>query len=566
MIFRSMLSPKASYGDSSGLPGFLVSSSLGRRTVSGENISPARALTISTYFACVRNISEDVGKMPFELYKLQSNGGRKRALGHIARKLLRYRANKEMTARTFRELLTGWAVSWGNGYAEIERDRVGNPVALWPIHPSRMIVRRIDGEIVYDVVSSDNGSPVGAVRLAPRDVLHIRGFGDDPLCGLSVARLAVESLGLSMAAETFGASFFGNGANYGTVLEHPGKLSPDARVNLRTSWKNAYGGGAARGNDVALLEEGVKATKVTIPPEDAQFLETRTFQVHETCRWFRMPVHKVQQMDRATFTNIEQQALEYIGDCLMSWTGRWEGEAEFKLVDERDAESYQAEHEASALIRGDMAARSNYSRTMISTGVLSPNEARGLEGLPPSEEEGTDNLFLQGAMQTIERIATGPAPAPTPPGGQPPGGADGDGKDPEDATDAKKDSQQQAMALRPVFDEAEARCRRKEEMAIANARRKFPQPEAFAPWATAFYTEHAAYLIEAMIPSVTSLANSIRATIPAYRVDTAALDQVVRDYCSNAMRHVVATGAAFTPDKPLAETIIAILTLEVAHA
>jgi hypothetical protein len=274
-----------------------------------------------------------------------------------------------------------------------------------------------------------------------------------------------------------------------------------------------------------------------------------------------MPVHKVQQMDRATFTNIEQQALEYIGDCLMSWTGRWEGEAEFKLVDERDAESYQAEHEASALIRGDMAARSNYSRTMISTGVLSPNEARGLEGLPPSEEEGTDNLFLQGAMQTIERIATGPAPAPTPPGGQPPGGGRRRRQGSRgQATDAKKDSQQQAAALRPVFDEAEARCRRKEEMAIANARRKFPHPGAFAPWATAFYGEHAAYLIEAMI-AIRDIARefdpSDHSRLPRrHRRARPGRPRLLQQRA----RHVVATGAAFTPDQPLAETIIAILT------
>ncbi len=570
-FLRALLAPQASFIDVTNPGNVFMHGGYGKKTISGEAINPATALTLSSWFACIRNIAEDIGKLPFELYQLKT-GGRQRATNHPVRSLLRLAPNPDMSPMTFRETLTGWALGWGNGYAEIERDGAGQPIALWPIHPWRMRVKRIQGVVVYDVWSPEY--EVGAiVRLAPRDVLHIRGFGDDPLCGLSTARMAAESIGLSLAQQTFGSAFFGNGAQLGLVLEHPGKLKPDAEVRLRASWNSMHAGGADRAHGTAVLEEGMKVSKISVPPNEAQFLESRAFQVHETARFFRMPVHKIQMMDRATFSNIEQQSIEYVVDCLQPWLTRWEQESERKLLDSREADAYTIEHNVIALMRGDSTARSNYYRTMISTGVMTPNEAREMESMNQSTDPSADELYMQGAMSTLERIVEGP-PAPVAPDAKPDASEEAAGKEEKDSTKpptppgGKDSASQQAALMRPVFADAEARCRRKEEMAVTNARRKFSTQAAFTPWATTFYADHLAYLVDAFSPCIVSLGNAILAERPGYRGDLrdADITQCMRDYCANALRHVVATGGAlFTPAQPLADTVIALMTLELAH-
>jgi HK97 family phage portal protein len=569
-FLRAIFAPKASFGDISDPYNFLLGGGVGKRTTAGERVSPATALTLSTWLACIRNIAEDIGKLPFELYQVKT-GGRTLATSHPARSIMSIAPNPEISAMTFRETLTGWALGWGNGYAEIERDAAGAPVALWPIHPWRVRIQRVNGAIVYDVYAADLiSSNVKAVRLEARDVLHIRGFGDDPLCGLSTARMAAEAIGLSLAAQTFGAAFFGNGATLGLTLEHPGKLSEPAQVRLRESWAKAHAG-ADNAHKLSILEEGMKANRVTVPPDEAQFIESRAFQIHEIARFFRMPVHKIQMMDRATFSNIEQQSIEYVVDCLQPWMTRWEQECQRKLIDARDVDMYIVRHTVVELMRGDSTARSNYYRTMISTGVMTPNEAREMESMNRSKDPSADSLYMQGAMSTLERIVEGP-PAPVAPGGAPDASAkaadkeEADPAKPAPPTGAKDSASQQAALMRPVFADAEARCRRKEESAIANAMRKHTTQAMFAPWVATFYAEHRRYLFDAFSPACVALGNSILANRPGYVADDASIGQAVEDYCSNAQRHVAATGTAFTPDQPLADTIIAIMTLEVSHA
>jgi HK97 family phage portal protein len=505
---------------------------------------------------------------PFELYEVKKDG-RKLAKNHPARPIMSVSPNPETSAMTFRETLTGWALGWGNGYAEIERDGAGQPVALWPIHPWRVRIQRVGGELVYDIYAADliSSSSVKPVRLPARDIIHIRGFGDDPLCGLSTARMAAESIGLSLAAQTFGAAFFGNGATLGVTLEHPGKLSPEAQVRLRESWAKAHAG-ADNAHKLSVLEEGMKANRVTVPPDEAQFIESRAFQIHEIARFFRMPVHKIQMMDRATFSNIEQQSIEYVVDCLQPWMTRWEQEFQRKLLDTREVDSYVARHTVIELMRGDSTARSNYYRTMISTGVMTPNEAREMESMNQSTDPSADMLYMQGAMATLERIVEG-EPAPDAGAGSDPG-ADAADKEEQASKQAPPagagKASQQAAIMRPVFADAEARCRRKEEMALTNARRKHTTQAAFAPWAAEFYADHFRYLADAFGPPCVALANAILAERPGYVADDGAIAQAVQDYCANALRHVAATGTAFTPDQPLADTIIAILTLETSHA
>ena len=376
-----------------------------KRTLSGEPVSPGSALSLSTYFACLRAISEDTAGMPIYLYGKDGAGRLKLVEGHPAQRLMQSSPNGEMAAHSWRESLAGNAMGWGNGYAEIQRAANGKPIALWPIHPSRVVMRRIDGRLVYDVFFKS-----GTVRLEQRDCFHVHGYSEDGLTGISIARMGAESIGLSLAAQDYGASFFGNGANPGLVLIHPGRLSEQGQKALRNSWMKQYGG-PENAHKPAVVVEGIKVERTSIPPNDAQFLETRQFQVEEICRWFRCPPHIVQHLMRATNSNIEHQGLEYVQHTLTPWATRIEREAERKLLDPSEQEKYSFRHDFRELMRGDGAARSNYYRTMISTGVMMPNEAREMERLNTVDIPAANQLFLQGAMATLDRIASQPAPA-----------------------------------------------------------------------------------------------------------------------------------------------------------
>jgi len=285
----------------------------------------------------------------------------------------------------FRELVTGWAAGWGNGYAEIERNAAGEPVALWPIHPSRAFLHRVDGETVLDVHTGDcwTGAPEG-VRLKQSDFIHLRGFGDNPLEGISVIRLAAEALGISLAAQSYGAAFFGNGATPGLLLIHPGNMTEPQQTSLRESWRKRHGGVGNSGS-VAVLQGGIKVERMTIPPEEAQFLQTRQFQIAEIARWFRMPPHVVQDLTASTNNNIEHQGIEYVTMTISPWLNRWEQELERKLFNPRDQENFDIKHNDRGLMRGDSKSRAEYHRTMISTGMETPNEARLAEDMNPSD-------------------------------------------------------------------------------------------------------------------------------------------------------------------------------------
>lgn len=378
-----------------------------RKTVAGEVVSPAKAMGLSAWFSAIRCISEDIGKLPLDLYRKLPKGGREVVTDHPVARLLDLYANDEATSNTLRETMTGWALSWGNAFAEIESGPDGKPVALHPIHPSRCWLHRVDGRIVLDVWVADAfAGRSTAVRLDYSEVIHIRGFGDDILVGLSVAKLAAESIGIGLAAQSYGAAFFGNGATPTLLLIHPGKLDEKGQTNLRESWKKRHAGPRNSGG-VGVLQEGIKVEKLSIPPEEAQFLETRQFQIADTARWFRIPPHKIGDLTRSTNNNIEHQGIEYATDTLSPWFTRWEQELLRKLFDERDQKVFEIDFDDKALMRGDYQSRMNAHRTAISTGMETPNEARRDEGRNPSPEPGADQLYMQGAMMTLRQIAEG---------------------------------------------------------------------------------------------------------------------------------------------------------------
>jgi len=420
---------------------WLVNAVRGARTMAGTDVSPYGAMTIAPYFACIRNIAEDLGKLPLVTYK-RLQRGKERAYKHPLYRPLILRPNPNHCAMTFKEVMSQFVLGWGNAYAEIVFDPyTGYAKELWPIHPSRVRVTNLQAEgLVYDIRSDwsqrlGGDPPFDAVRLPAASVLHLRGLGAEGAYGYSVAQLAAESLGLTLAAENFGAAFFGNGTWLGGILEHPGILSDEALKHLRESWEGRYRG-PMNSSKPAILEEGMTWKQLGVPPEDAQFLKTREFQVEEVCRWFRMPPHKVQHLLHAarTGSTVVEQNLEYVTDTLMPWLTRWEQEVEIKLF-AQDEGDYFAEFLVLALLRGDPEMRANYYKALFELGALSPNEIRELENCNPIGPEGDEYFLPANNLAPLKLVAQGltmrpnqpgPAAPPSPaeqPGSPPPGPA-----------------------------------------------------------------------------------------------------------------------------------------------
>jgi len=381
-------------------------------TLAGISVNHQSALGLPTYYACIRAISEDLGKVPLITYRRLQPRGKERAPDHPLYTLLHDTPNEDMEALTFRETLTAHALAWGNGYAEIARDSRGEAQAMYPIHPSRVFVRRDeDGRVVYDVFGTEQipGAQRTIVhRLRSENVLHIRGLGAEGLMGYSVLTLARESLGLSLAAQHYGAAFFGNGAHIGGVLEHPQVLTDTALQHLRESWREMYSGPDKVGTP-AILEEGMKWSPISLPPEQAQFLATRTFQRRDIASWFRMPLHKVQDMADASYNNIEHQSLDYLTDTMMPWFVRWEQQIQRKLF--RNDVEYFAEHLVIGLLRSDQKARSAFYRTLFNLAAISPNEIRELENMNSIGPDGDTYFIAVNNLMPIQHIIH-PPPIP----------------------------------------------------------------------------------------------------------------------------------------------------------
>lgn len=356
----------------------------GGPTTSGEIVNNSSAFQLATVFACIRAISEDVAKVPLKVFRADGEI-RVPQPTHIVQRLLTIAPNDDMAAISFRNSLTAHCLGWGNGYAEIIRDRLGVVVALNLLRPDRVRpVRQDDGSLEYEVTTD-----AGPIKKVPSNwMFHVPGFGFDGLVGYNVIRFAREALGAAIATQKTAAAFFGNAMSPDGILTHPGNLSEPAQDRLEKTMDRKHGG-AAKTKRLMILEEGMTYTPTTIPPEEAQFLETRQFTVPEICRWFRMQPHKVADLQKATFSNIEHQALEYVGDTLTSWMIRWEQEISRKLFTEQElSQGFYAKHIADALLRGDIATRFKAYSVGRQWGWLSVDDVRRLEDMNPLEEGG----------------------------------------------------------------------------------------------------------------------------------------------------------------------------------
>ena len=369
-------------------------------STAGKNVTERSAMQMTAVYSCVRVLSEAVAGLPLHVYKYRSDGGKEKAIDHSLYRLLRDEPNPEMTSFVFRETLMTHLLLWGNAYAQVIRNGKGEVVALYPLMPNRMTVDRdSSGNLYYKYYrGSDEAirSKEYEVILSPYDVLHIPGLGFDGLVGYSPIAMAKNAIGLAIATEEFGAKFFANGAAPSGVLEHPGTIKNPTKV--REAWQSQFGGSSNSGK-VAVLEEGMKYTPISISPEQAQFLETRKFQINEIARIFRVPPHMVGDLEKSSFSNIEQQSLEFVKYTLEPWLVRWEQSMIRSLLTPSEKQEYFIKFNVDGLLRGDYASRMSGYATARQNGWMSANDIRELENMDRiPAEEGGDLYLINGNM------------------------------------------------------------------------------------------------------------------------------------------------------------------------
>lgn len=373
-------------------------------SAAGKRVNERTAMQTSAVYACVRVISESVASLPLHLYRYNENGGKEKALDHPLYHLLHDEPNPEMTAYSFFEAALTHMLLWGNFYAQIIRNGKGEIMALYPLMPDRMTVDRDEkGRLYYEyqLTSDDPGKKkANSVILKPEDVLHVPSLSFDGLQGYSPIAMARNAIGLGIAAEEYGSKFYANGAAPSGVLEHPGTLKDPSKV--RESWTQTFGG-SSNSNKVAVLEEGMKYTPISINPSEAQFLDTRKFQVTEICRIFRVPPHMVADLDKSSFSNIEQQSLEYVQYTLRPWLTRLEQAMYRRLFTDEEKKKYFFKFNVDGLLRGDYQSRMNGYAVARQNGWMSANDIRELEDLDKiPEEQGGDLYLINGNMTKLE--------------------------------------------------------------------------------------------------------------------------------------------------------------------
>lgn len=460
----------------------------GEQSAAGVNVTYERAIGISAVLACVRVIAETVASLPLKVYEVKEDGGKDEARNLPAYRLLHDSPNPAMNSMSVRETITAYAVTRGNGYAELARNGRGEVAEIWPLNADRVTPEFADdGRTLLYRLKYDNKEDR---TLSADRVLHVPGLGFDGVSGLSVIGAAKDALGLSIAAEQYGSEFFANGSTPGGVLEHPGSLSLEAQKNLQRTWEAAHSGEGNR-QRIAVLMEGMKFSAMTIPPEDAQFLETRKFQVNEIARLFRIPPHMIGDLDKATFSNIEHQGLEFVTHTLRPWLVRWEQELNRKMFTQAQRGRYFAEHSIDGLLRGDIASRYSAYATGRNWGWLSVNDIRKRENLNPIPEG-------DGYLQPLNMTDLGAAPGDAGQGA--PGAAD-----------------EGQRALLPVLVDAFDRLVREECDALE---RHAGKPEKIE----AFYAKHEQRVRDVLRPALKALGGDV--------------DECATNYVAEARREV----------------------------
>ncbi len=417
------------YGPSSSMgggDGWFVRMMGGGKTNAGTSISESTALYLPIVYACVNRIANPIANFPVQIVQPDGKGGWASVDQHPMSQRIGIRPNDYMSSRTLRKTTQGHALLWGNGYQEIERNVRGEAVGLWPLLPDRTRPHRVGGELKFR--TNIDGK---TFELDHGNVAHVMDLSHDGYIGYSQVAIAREAMGMAKALEEFGGKFFANDMKSGGFLMHPGKLSGNARTNIRGADGKPNPerpeasiekqGGLENAHRIKVLEEGMKFIQTTIPPDDAQFLGTREFQIAEIARMFDVPLIMVQSHEKSTSwgTGIEQLMLGFILNTVSPWVQATEQEYNYKLfTDVERAKGLRVKMNMNAILRGDMAARSAFYKTMFELG-MTMNQILALEDQPGIGAQGDIN-FVSNNVQTLDRAIAGEPATSAPPPAQPP--------------------------------------------------------------------------------------------------------------------------------------------------
>ena len=496
-------------------------------SATGRQVDEPTAMGSTAVGACVRLISETIGTLPLHIYEWTSDGVRRRLRDDRVQAVMSD-PNPEMDEVQFRETLTAHALTWGNGYAEVERDGLGRPVRLWPLLPDRTHPRRdLQGRLTYQTTVRGE-----VFTLRADSVFHLPGPGWDGVMGYSPLRLHAEAIGLAQATEEFGARWFGGGARPGGVLTHPGRLSESAKRNLVESWQDAHGG-LSNAQRTAVLEEGMSWTQIGIPPEDSQFLETRKFQVEEVARIYRVPLHLLQHQERSTSwgTGIEEMGIGFVTYTLQPWLTRWEQRAQSSLIRDR---THYAKHSVEGLLRGATEKRADFYVRMLQHGVLSPNEVRELEDRNPVE--GGDVHYVPANLLPMGERPDEP---------ESPLRQEGVALEKRAEEDRSLQLRRRLRAsFRPLFARAGQRVTTWEVSRILAAIRRMDDPARIVEWMEAEYERHAAHVRTQFREPVETYAAALSVQIAPDH----AQEQASRDVSEFAASYLDALGHRWTAE------------------
>ena len=375
---------------------------------SGKSVTEETAIQISTVYACVRVLAETIASLPLNVYESDGKGGSRIAETHPLEYLLHDAPNEEMTSFIWREQMMTQILLRGNSYSQIVRSGKTAILSIYPLLSSKLTVDRDDsGALTYEYQTSEGDT----ITLSPAEVLHIPGMGFDGIMGYSPIALMKTTLGLTLAAEEYGSKVFGNGATPAGVLTHPGRLKEPEK--LRKAWNAAYGGSANAGK-IAILEENMKFERISMPNNEAQFLETRKFQVSEICRIYRVPPHMVGDLEHATFSNIEHQSISFAVHTIRPWLVRIEQSMNKALFGENERGKYFVKFNMDGLMRGDYKSRMEGYAIARQNGWMSADDIRGLENLNPiGAAKGGEEYLVNGNMIPITQAGKQEAEAQT---------------------------------------------------------------------------------------------------------------------------------------------------------
>jgi len=460
MILREFMQTRASFKSPSPDLYAAFTGDWPPRTASGETINPRTALGVAAYFGAIRAISEDVAKIPCPAYRRLPRRGKEREPAMAVHRIFNVEPNPDMTPMVWRSLTLQHAMGWGNGYSAIEFEpgSTERPRYVWPVDPARVIVQRNKATRAIEyLVTDDDGT---AVVIPAWQMFHVHGMGPNGLTGYSIARMARETLGLAMAEEKAGAALFGRGSRPGGILTLARELTKEAHRAFRERWESEYGG-AQRNWTTAILGPGMDYKPIAQPNKDAQWIEGRGFSVVEICRWFRMPPNKLAHLDKASYNNIAEENISYVGDTLTAWMAYVEQEAIRKLIPQSQRELFFVEHMVNGLLRGDIEKRNMAYSTARQWGWLSVDDIREFENMNPLPD-GQGDMYLVPLNMTTAEAAMQQADEPQP----------SEQPQEEPSAPAQDNTRGIVRALSPVVFESLLRIARIEEDRLAKAKKK----------------------------------------------------------------------------------------------